>query len=229
GSHVSPVPFPAQLPGFSEGAFIVQDPAHALVCRFAALAAGMVVYDACAAPGGKAVVLEQGGVRVVAGEARRERLDRLAETTRRAGVAIRHAAADLLSAPFRAGAFDAVLVDAPCTATGTLARHPDARWRLTPRRIARAAERQTALLESAAGLVRSDGGVLVYATCSLEPEENDDVVTTFLARHPEFARAPAAGRGAVPAELITPAGDFRSLPQRHGIDGAFAARLVRGR
>lgn len=217
---------PRDLPGFSEGAFIVQDPAHALVCRFAAIDPGVVVYDACAAPGGKAVVLERSGVRVVAGEGRRERLHRLVETTRRAGVAIRGAAADLLSAPFRAGAFGAVLVDAPCSATGTLARHPDARWRLTPRRIARAAERQMALLEAGASLVRF-GGLLVYATCSLEPEENDDVVTTFLARHSEFARSPATG--VVPAELLTPAGDFRTLPQRDGIDGAFAARLVRRR
>ena len=217
---------PRHLPGYVDGAFIVQDPAHALLCRYAAIPSGTVVYDACAAPGGKAVALERSGVRVVAGEARRERAGRLIETTRRAGVAIRSAVADLLSAPFRAGTFAAVLVDAPCTATGTLARHPDARWRLTPRRIERASERQAALLEAAAGLVRP-GGLLVYATCSLEPEENDDVVTTFLARHPEFTRGPATG--AVPADLLRPTGDFQTLPQRHSVDGAYAARLVRRR
>src|SRR5213080_1280556 len=120
----------------------------------------------------------------------------------------------------------AVLVDAPCSATGTMARHPDARWRVTPRTIARAAERQRALLAAAAELVHP-GGLLVYATCSLEPEENNDIVTEFLARHSQFARASAAD--AVPAVMLTPAGDFQSLPQRHGIDGACAARLARVR
>ncbi|PYO98088.1 MAG: MFS transporter [Gemmatimonadetes bacterium] len=226
GAHASRIPHPAQLPGFDEGAFIVQDPAHALVCRFAAIPPGAIVYDACAAPGGKAATLERGGARVIAGDARRERIGRLVETTRRAGVAIRVAVADLLAAPFRSDMLAAVLVDAPCSATGTMARHPDARWRLTPRTIARAAERQRALLAAAAALVRP-GALLVYATCSLEPEENGDIVTDFLARHPQFARVPATG--AVPAALLTPAGDFQSLPQRHGMDGAYAARLARTR
>jgi 16S rRNA (cytosine967-C5)-methyltransferase len=95
---------------------------------------------------------------------------------------------------------------------------------VTPRTIVRAAGRQRALLAAAALLVRP-GGLLVYATCSLEPEENRDVVTEFLARHPQFTRAPAAG--AVPAGLLTPDGDFQSLPQRDGMDGAYAARLAR--
>ncbi len=222
----SRLPPPAQLPGFEEGGFIVQDPAHALACRFAAIPPGTVVYDACAAPGGKAVALERGGAHVLAGDARRQRVGRLLETARRAGVAIRVAVADLLAAPFRPAALAAVLVDAPCSATGTMARHPDARWRVTPRTIARAAERQRALLAAAAALVHP-GGLLVYATCSLEPEENNDIVTEFLARHPQFARVSAAD--AVPAVLLTPAGDFQSLPQRHGIDGAYAARLARVR
>jgi len=219
----SRIPHPAKLPGFTEGGFLVQDPAHALVCRFAAIPAGARVYDACAAPGGKAVTLERLGARVVAGDARRDRLARLADTTRRAGVAIRVLGADLLAAPFAGAAWDAVLVDAPCTATGTMARHPDARWRVTARAIARAAVRQRALLEAAVRLVRP-GGLLVYATCSLEPEENTDVVNAFLTDHAEFTRATAA---AVAPELLTPAGDFQSLPQRHGMDGAYAARLVR--
>ena len=223
---VSRFPFPVQLPGYAEGAFVVQDPAHALACRFAAIPPGTVVYDACAAPGGKAVALERGGAHVLAGDARRQRVGRLLETARRAGVAIRVALADLLAAPFRPAALAAVLVDAPCSATGTMARHPDARWRVTPRTIARAAERQRALLTAAAALVRP-GGLLVYATCSLEPEENSDIVTEFLARHPQFARVPAAD--AVPAALLTPSGDFQSLPQRHGMDGAYAARLGRVR
>jgi len=219
-------PIPNSLPGFTEGAFIIQDPAHALVARFAAIPAGAVVYDACAAPGGKAVALEGMGAKVLAGDARRDRLPRLRDTARRAGVAIRCLAADLEAAPFGLGRLDAVLVDAPCSATGTMARHPDARWRLTPELFPRAAARQARLLAAAARLVRT-GGVLIYATCSLEPEENGAVVDDFLSQHPDFARAPAAG--AVPAELVTAAGDFQSLPQRHGIDGAYAARLVRER
>lgn len=228
GTHVSRVPFPVAVPGFTEGAFIVQDAAHALVCRFAGIPPGSLVYDACAAPGGKAVVLEGwgGGARLVAADARRDRLARLAQTARRAGVAIRCVAADLEAAPFAAGRFDAVLVDAPCSATGTMARHPDARWRLTPDLFPRAAARQARLLAAAAPLVRpGGGGLLIYATCSLEPEENTAVVEDFLSRHPEFTRAPR--QSAVPAELLTAAGDFQSLPQRHGVDGAYAARLVR--
>jgi len=219
----SPLPALRDLPGYTEGAFIVQDPAHALVARFAAIPPGQQVYDACASPGGKAVALEARGARIVAGDARHERLGRLTDTTRRAGVAIRCLAANLEAAPLRAGSLDAVLVDAPCSATGTMRRHPDARWRLNPRVFARAAARQLRLLQAAAPLVRPRG-LLIYATCSLEPEENENVVESFLSRHADFARASTA---AVPAELLSAAGDFQSLPQRHGIDGAYAARLVR--
>lgn len=120
----------------------------------------------------------------------------------------------------------AVLVDAPCSATGTMRRHPDARWRLTPAVFPHMAERQSRLLAAAATLVRP-GGLLVYATCSLEPEENEQVVERFLKAHPDFART--SGAAAVPAELLTARGDFQSLPQRHGIDGAYAARLQRAR
>lgn len=218
-------PVASRLPGFSEGGWIVQDPAHALVARFAAIPAGAVVYDACAAPGGKAVALERLGARIVAGDARPDRLPRLADTARRAGVAIRCLAADLEAAPFGPGRFDAVLVDAPCSATGTMARHPDARWRLRPDVFPRAAARQTRLLDAAAPLVRKSGGILIYATCSLESEENSAVVEDFLSRNPDFTRTPR--HAAAPAELLTAAGDFQSLPQRHGIDGAYAARLVR--
>jgi len=221
----SRLPIPTRLPGFREGGFIVQDPAHALVAQYAAIPAGVLVYDACAAPGGKAVTLERMGIRVVAGDARPDRLPRLTDTARRAGVAIRCLAADLEAAPFRPQGFAAVLVDAPCSATGTMARHPDARWRLTPEVFPRAAARQGRLLAAAAPLVRTGGGFLIYATCSLEPEENSAVVEDFLSRNPEFSRAPT--HAALPVELITAAGDFQSLPQRHGIDGAFAARLVR--
>lgn len=228
GLRVAPGPAPRPalraLPGYAEGAFIVQDPAQALVCRFAAIPPGARVYDACAAPGGKAVTLERLGARVTAGDAARHRIPRLADTVRRAGVAIRVVCADLLCAPWRPESWDAVLLDAPCTATGTMSRHPDARWRITPAAIARAAARQRRLLAAAAHLVRA-GGVLVYATCSLEPEENEAVVNDFLDGNPRFARAPVAD--AVPAGLVTAAGDLTLLPQRDGTDGAYAARLVR--
>jgi len=213
------------LPGFTEGAFIVQDPAHALVARYAAIPRGELVYDACAAPGGKAVALEALGARILAGDARHERLGRLADTTRRAGVEIHCVGADLEAAPIRPASVAAVLVDAPCSATGTMRRHPDARWRLDPTVFARAATRQARLLAAAAPLVRP-GGLLIYATCSLEPEENEHVVESFLNRNPGFTRS-ARADASLPAELLTDAGDFQSLPQRHGIDGAYAARLVR--
>jgi 16S rRNA (cytosine967-C5)-methyltransferase len=218
-------PIAKDLPGYTEGAFIVQDPAHALVARFAAIPRGEFVYDACAAPGGKAVALEALGARILAGDARHERLGRLADTTRRAGVAIHCIAANLEAAPIRPASIDAVLVDAPCSATGTMRRHPDARWRLHPAVFARSAQRQARLLAAAAPLIRP-GGLLVYATCSLESEENEHVVESFLTQHPEFARAPR-GASLLPSALLTDAGDFQSLPQRHGIDGAYAARLVR--
>jgi 16S rRNA (cytosine967-C5)-methyltransferase len=224
GAPGSRLPAPGSIPGYIDGGFIVQDAAAALVCRYAAVPPGSLVYDGCAAPGGKAVTLEALGARVIAGDSRRDRLPRLVDTARRAGRAIRVLAADLAAAPFAPGTLDAVVVDAPCTATGTIARHPEARGRITLRAIAALAARQWRLLDAAAPLVRP-GGVLVYATCSLEPEENAEQVDAFLVRHPEFARAPVPG--AVPAGLLTPAGDFATLPQRHGTDGAFAARLER--
>jgi 16S rRNA (cytosine967-C5)-methyltransferase len=217
---------PADLPGFAEGGFFIQDAAQALIARFAAFPRDSQAYDACAAPGGKAVALERGGARVLAGDASRERVPRLRQTATRCGVAIRTLVADLEAAPFAAASLPAVFLDAPCTATGTMARHPDARWRLRPGIIRRAAARQRRLLAAAAALV-APGGVLVYATCSLEPEENLEIVEDFLERHPPFARAGVPG--AVAADLVAPAGDFASFPPRHGMDGAFAARLVRTR
>lgn len=216
---------PPQFPGFDAGGFIVQDASAHLVCRFAAIPSGAHCYDACAAPGGKSVTLERLGARVVAGDVRRDRLVRLSENLRRAGVAIRELCADLLSAPFPNGSWDAVVVDAPCTATGTMARHPDARWRITPDAIERAATRQRLLLRTAAQLVRP-GGTLVYATCSLEPEENEGIVEDFLKHEPSFGRAPVTDASPA-AVLLTSAGDFQTLPHRDRMDGAFAARLER--
>jgi 16S rRNA (cytosine967-C5)-methyltransferase len=119
---------------------------------------------------------------------------------------------------------DAVLVDVPCTGTGTFRRHPDARWRLKVSDLAVMAALQRAIVRAAARVVKP-GGLLVYSTCSLEPEENDAQVESFLAEHREFTLEPPPD-GAVPAAVLD-AGRLRVLPQRHGTDGAFAARLRR--
>jgi 16S rRNA (cytosine967-C5)-methyltransferase len=211
---------PAELPGYADGAFVVQEGAQALVCRFAAVPPGGTVYDACAAPGGKAIALGRTARLVCAGELKPERARRLAENLRRAGsgreVAIIASAARPPVRPV-----DLVLLDAPCLGTGTLARHPDARWRVNVDALARLANQQRELLDAVGPAVRR-GGCLVYATCSLEHEENEAQVTAFLERHPEFHRDPG---DAVPAELLTPAGDLLLLPHRHAVDGAYAARL----
>ncbi len=232
GIAVEPAPFgaglmtdrprPQELPGYVEGAFVVQDPAQALLAWYADLGADTVLYDACAAPGGKSISLGRGVARVVAGDASRARVRRLALNLRRAGSGREHAVvADTRRPPVRAAG--AVLVDAPCLGTGTFARHPDARWRVTPEALATLADQQAELLDGAAGAV-APGGVLVYSTCSIEPEENQRQVERFLAHHPEFRREPS---DTFPAALTSPEGDLMILPQRHHMDGAFAARLRR--
>ncbi|HEU5169819.1 MAG TPA: 16S rRNA (cytosine(967)-C(5))-methyltransferase RsmB [Gemmatimonadales bacterium] len=213
---------PDRLPGYDEGDFFVQDPAQSLVARYAAVPAGAIVYDACAAPGGKTIGLARAGARVVAGDADRSRVARLRENLARAGTGGElPVVADARHPPVRDA--DAVLLDAPCLGTGTFARHPDARWRVNPGALTALAQRQSTLLRAAAGAVRP-GGLLVYATCSLEPEENEHQVERFLQEHPGFVREPPAG---FPAELLTDKGDLMTLPQRDGMDGAFAARLRR--
>jgi 16S rRNA (cytosine967-C5)-methyltransferase len=119
---------------------------------------------------------------------------------------------------------DVVLVDAPCTGTGTFRRHPDARWRLRTSDLAVLVASQRGILRAAATVVKP-GGLLVYSTCSLETEENDAQIETFLAEHPEFVLEPPP-TDAVPATVLD-AGRLRVLPQRHGTDGAFAARMRR--
>jgi 16S rRNA (cytosine967-C5)-methyltransferase len=119
---------------------------------------------------------------------------------------------------------DAVLVDVPCTGTGTFRRHPDARWRLRMSDFAVLGALQKSILRAAANVV-APGGLLVYSTCSLEPEENDEQVDSFLAAHPHFTLEPPPG-GTVPASVIDD-GRLRVLPQVHGTDGAFAVRLRR--
>ena len=219
---LSPARRPADVPGYAEGAFFVQDPAQAMVVRFAAVTSGMTAYDAAAAPGGKSIGLGRTARCVVSGDVGRERVKRLAENLARAGCGREHAVvADAIHPPMASS--DLVLLDAPCLGTGTLGRHPDARWRVSPEGLARVVERQHALLRALAGVVRP-GGWLVYATCSLEPEENEEQVAAFLSEDRRFVRDPAA---TVPPSLVTPDGDLRLLPQRNGTDGAYAARLRR--
>jgi 16S rRNA (cytosine967-C5)-methyltransferase len=193
-----------------------------MVLRFADFAPGAVVYDACAAPGGKTLAIARTASMVIAADASRRRLQRLRVNLLRAGHGREFpVVADALHPPIRTVA--AYLLDAPCLGTGTFARHPDARLRVTPDALKRLAAEQAELLDAAADRVAS-GGVLCYATCSLEPEEDALQVDAFLLRHPDFRRAPSS---AVPAELLSSAGDLEVLPHRHGMDGAFAARLVR--
>ena len=213
---------PSDLPGFEDGDFIVQDPAQALLARFADLPPGAVVYDACAAPGGKSIALGRQAKTVVAGEVSPFRARRLAENVVRAGSGREQViVADARQPPIRRA--EVVLVDAPCLGTGTFARNPDARWRVTPEGLRSLEHLQSQLLERTASVV-PPGGLLVYSTCSLEPEENGAQVKRFLAGHPDFHREPT---DAVAPDLLSPRGDLMVLPQQHGMDGAFAARLRR--
>jgi 16S rRNA (cytosine967-C5)-methyltransferase len=213
---------PQDLPGYEEGAFIIQDPAQALLVRFVDALPGVILYDACAAPGGKAIALGAQGLRVIAGDISRPRGRRLVENLRRAGSGREHViTADARQPPVRP--LHAVLLDAPCLATGTFVRHPDARWRVSLEALGKVQRLQAELLESTAQVV-APGGLLVYSTCSLEPEENQMQVDAFLTRHPEFRRETAAHLDPI---LLSPAGDLAILPQRHGMDGAYAARLRR--
>lgn len=204
---------------------IVQDPAAALVVRYAAAPAGALALDLCAAPGGKSVGLLDRAAGVVAADVSMRRMDRLAETRSRLELErLRLVAADARRPPFAPATADLVLLDVPCTGTGTLRRHPDAKWRLRPEDLAALTALQREILLAAAPLVRS-GGVLVYATCSLEPEENQEQVERFLSAHDDFAleRAPDG----VDERFVDASGALSVTPDVAGFDGAYAARLVR--
>ncbi len=205
---------------------VVQDAAAALVTRYAAFEGGPVA-DLCAAPGGKAAALAERDRLVVALDVSRRRMRRVVSNARRlAGSLAGRVApvvADGRAAPLRP--VPGVLVDAPCTGTGTLRRHPDGRWRMGPGEMASLVTLQEGILDGAAEVV-APGGLLVYATCSLEAEENEEQVEAFLRRHPEFELEPSS---TVDPSAMDDAGRLVVLPQRHGADGAFAARLRRRR
>lgn len=203
---------------------VIQDPAAALVPLFADPEPGILAVDLCAAPGGKALALAERASYVVAADRSASRLRLLRENVERLGAGVGVVAglaerAPLASAPF-------LLLDVPCTGTGTLRRHPDGRWRLEPRHVRELAALQERILEGAAPLV-PPGGLLVYATCTLEPEENDEQVERFLSRHPDFRDERPTGAPGGVAEWLDDRGRLRVLPQQSGFDGAFAARLRR--
>jgi 16S rRNA (cytosine967-C5)-methyltransferase len=204
---------------------IVQDPAATLVAEFAAAPAG-VICDVCAAPGGKALVMAAAvGARgmVLASDVAPARLRRALENQQRTDMNnIQFAVADARHPAFRAA--DVVFVDAPCTGTGTFRRHPDGKWRLRPDDLRALTRLQAEILDAVSDRVKV-GGFLVYATCSIEPEENAEQVNAFLDRHPNFLRRPPADWPR--PDLVDEIGDLVVLPQQSGSDGAYAARLER--
>lgn len=212
-----------ELGAFRQGLFFIQDPGSTLVTQYAAFPADSIVADLCAAPGGKSLELSREARSVIASDRSISRLARVVDNRDRLEAKnVLVLAADARFPAIRP--MDAVLLDAPCTGTGTFRRHPDARWRLRVSDLAVMSALQSTLIRAAATVV-APGGLLVYSTCSLEPEENEEQVESFLAQNPEW-RLEAPPAGVVPAETIDD-GYLRVLPQLHGSDGAFAARLRR--
>ncbi len=212
-----------ELDAFSRGLFFVQDPAATLVVQYAAVQPGSSVADFCAAPGGKTFELSRTAAVVYAADRSAARMQRVVSTAARLHATNVIPLVDDARHPAMRD-LDAVLVDVPCTGTGTFRRHPDARWRLKASDLAVMPAIQRSILRAAADAVKP-GGLLVYSTCSLEPEENDAQIEAFLDDHPRFTLEPPPP-GAVPDSVLD-AGRLRVLPHRHGTDGAFAARLRR--
>jgi 16S rRNA (cytosine967-C5)-methyltransferase len=220
------------LPGYEEGAWWVQDAAAALPARLLCVRPGERVADLCAAPGGKTAQLAQAGGRVLAVDRSQKRLRRVEDNMARLGLSVETLAAD--AATLDAEPFDAILLDAPCSATGTLRRHPDVAWVKREADLEGLTNLQARLLDRAAALLRP-GGRLVYCTCSLEPEEGEERVAAFLAENPGFARDPIRPDEVALPDAVDARGDLRTLPslrlgvdpEREGLDGFYAARLVR--
>ena len=212
-----------ELGAFRQGLFFVQDPGSTLVTQYASVPQDAVVADLCAAPGGKALELSRTAKIVIASDRSAQRLGRLLDNRARLEANnILVVVADARRPAVRE--MDAVLIDVPCTGTGTFRRHPDARWRLKVSDLSVMGALQASILRAAADIVKP-GGLLIYSTCSLEPEENELQIGDFLARNKEWTLEPPSP-GTVPAETLD-GGYLRILPQVHGSDGAFAARLRR--
>ena len=224
------------LPGFAEGEWWVQDAAAALPARLFGDIKGKTIVDFCAAPGGKTAQLALAGARVIALDRSPGRTARLRDNLARLRLHAEAVVTDAVEWQGDAvGAIDGVLVDAPCTSTGTIRRHPDVAWLRQEADLAALTTLQKRLLQRAVALLRP-GGTLVYCTCSLEPEEGEAAISTLLAAEPSLRRVPV-DRGEVGglAEIINPQGDLRTLPchmphsdpRLGGLDGFYAARLVK--
>lgn len=223
----------AGLPGFEAGEWWVQDAAAALPVKLLAPQAGERVADLCAAPGGKTAQIAAAGAEATALDRSAQRLRRLKANLARLGLTATVVTADATS--WKAEPFDAVLLDAPCSATGTIRRHPDVAWTKLPEDRDRLAGLQARLLDAAAALTKPDGR-LIYCTCSLEAQEGEAQIAAFLARHPQFRRKPVeAGEIGGLAEAIDANGDIRTLPHQlkgesprlSGWAGFYASRLIR--
>ena len=221
------------LPGFAEGAWWVQDAGAALPAHLVGDIRGRRVADLCAAPGGKTAQLILAGAKVTAVDRASARLRRLRENLARLALEAEIVCTDLEE--WTAEPFDAVLLDAPCSSTGTIRRHPDVQWLKDADDIVKLSRLQRRLLDRAVALTKP-GGTLVYSTCSLEPEENENVVADLLAREPTIRRVRIAGGDVFGHdELISKDGDLRTLPCHFpdsdsrfaGVDGFYAARLVK--
>jgi 16S rRNA (cytosine967-C5)-methyltransferase len=200
---------------------VVQDPGASLVARYADPPPGTMVADLCAAPGGKALALSVGASYVVAADRSEVRMRMVRENVARTGRRVGLLVADARHPPIREA--QVVFLDVPCTGTGTLKRHPDGRWRLQESSVHEMVAVQRHILDAGAKLV-PPGGHLVYSTCSLEREENEDQVRAFLRRHPDFD---VEATGAVPEHYVDGLGCLEVLPHRSGFDGAYAARMRR--
>ena len=212
--------------GFAEGDWWVQDASAAIPARLLGLTRGQSVLDLCAAPGGKTLQLAATGAAVTALDRAAARLKRVSENLARTGLSAETVTTDAANWGDRRS-FEAVLLDAPCSATGTFRRHPDVLWAAKPSDVAGLAALQSKLLDVAVARLKS-GGRLVYCVCSLEPEEGEGQVTGVLLRHPDLKLDPIApGEGGAPAASLRPDGTLRILPYHlpGGTDGFFVARL----
>jgi 16S rRNA (cytosine967-C5)-methyltransferase len=225
------------LPGFNEGQWWVQDAAAALPARLFGDVAGKTIADLCAAPGGKTAQLIQAGAHVTAVDRSPNRMARLRDNLAR--LALEAGAVVTDAAEWQGGnnsaGFDGILVDAPCSSTGTIRRHPDVAWLRQETDIDALMALQKRLLQRAVALLKP-GGTLVYCTCSLEAEEGEQAIAALLATESAVRRAPIdAGEVAGLNEIVTAEGDLRTLPchlphanpRLSGLDGFYAARLVK--